>query len=210
MYIFLLEDDIALQNSIKLFLESKGAHVDTFYDGESALEAIDKQSYSLYLLDINVPGIDGLKLLELIHLYNQNAKVLMISATTDIDTISKAYRLGSLDYLKKPFFIEELYYKVKILTQEVSTKSQNLPVNEHLTKKEKVLLELLLTNTGNTITYEEIEEQVYTDFDMTPDALRGLIKRLRKKLIDYNIKSISGIGYLLEKNKENNYHENEV
>jgi len=91
MHIFLLEDDIALQSSIKMFLESKDFHVDTFYDGEVALESIDKNAYKLYLLDINVPGISGLQLLELIHNFNKNAKVLIISASNDIDTIKQAY-----------------------------------------------------------------------------------------------------------------------
>lgn len=198
MDIFLLEDDIALQSSIKLFLESKGFRVDAFYDGESALEAIDKQSYSLYLLDINVPGIDGLQLLELIHLYNSSAKVIIISALDDIETISKAYKLGSLDYLKKPFFIEELYYKIKIISQNHQTKTETPCTTEHLTKKEKTLLELLSNHIGETVTYDEIEAQVYKETPMTTDALRGLIKRLRKKLTDHNIKSISGVGYLME------------
>jgi len=200
MHIFLLEDDIALQNSIKLFLESKGFSIDAFYDGEQALEAIDKRIYSLFLLDINVPGIDGLKVLELIHLYNKSAKVLMISATSDIDIISKAYELGSIDYLKKPFFIEELYYKIKVFTKNTQMKNKNFPVTEKLTKKEQALLDLFMNYVNETVTYNDIEEMIYKDSDMTFDALRGVIKRLRKKLIGYSIESISGIGYLLKQN----------
>lgn len=199
MKIFLLEDDIALQSSIRVFLESKGFQVASFNDGESAFEALDEEKYALYLLDINVPGMDGLKLLELIRVYNSSAKVLMISATSDIDTISKAYKLGSVDYLKKPFYIEELYYKIQVMVQMVATQVQMLPTTQPLTKKERLLLELLVQRVGQSVAYEEIEERVYGGIAMTHDALRGVVKRLRKKIKGYVLKGVSGVGYMLQK-----------
>ncbi len=197
MHIFLLEDDIALQSSIKMFLESKGFHVDTFYDGEVALESIDKHAYDLYLLDINVPGINGLQLLELIHNFNKNAKLLIISASNDIDTIKQAYKNGAIDYIKKPFFLDELYYKINIFAPKAQEKS--LPTSEHLTKKERQLLKLLLENEAKAVEYAQIEEHLYPESTMSLDAIRGLVKRLRKKLKSHTIKTISGVGYKLEK-----------
>lgn len=192
MDILLLEDDIALQNSIKLFLEEKGFFVDGFYDGEDVIDAIDKKSYDLYLLDVNVPNVNGLEMLKLIKNYDNSAKVIMISANNDIETIKQAYSLGSIDYLKKPFYIDELFYKINLLTykkRDVFTKN--------LAKKERQLFELLYENMEHIVSYEEIEEKIYKDTVMTQDSLRALVKRLRKKIQDYEIKNISGVGYLL-------------
>ncbi len=198
MNILLLEDDIALQNSIKQFLESKGFHIYAFHNGETALQTLDANHYDLYLLDINVPGINGLELLKLIHNFNKNAKILIISASNDMDTIEKAYSHGAVDFIKKPFFLQELYYKINIFTQ--SHQKEKLQTTEHLTKKERQLLELLLENEANVVEYTQIEEQLYPDSPMSLDALRGLVKRLRKKLQSHTIKTISGVGYKLEKN----------
>ena len=197
MNIFLLEDDIALHSSIKNFLKEHGFQVESHYDGERALEVINIQQYDLYLFDINVPGIDGLKLLELVRLQNRDAKVLIISASSDIETIQKAYELGSIDYLKKPFYVQELLYKINLLFQR--DKKFDIPLLKEPTKKERALLELLYQNLEKLVTYERIEEKLYKENSMTQNALRGVVKRLRKKLKTYTIKSVMGVGYILEK-----------
>lgn len=85
--IFLLEDDYSLNETIKLMLDKIGFTVDSFYNGEKAFDNIIDE-YALYILDINVPNIDGLTILEKIKSVNPNAKVIIISANIDIDKIT--------------------------------------------------------------------------------------------------------------------------
>ncbi|MCT7556362.1 response regulator transcription factor [Aliarcobacter butzleri] len=105
--IFLLEDDYCLNDTIKDMLNKNGFSVDAFYDGEKAFENILGE-YVLYILDINVPNIDGIIILEKIKSVNSNAKVIIISANIDIDKITEAYEKDCDDYIKKPFDLQEL------------------------------------------------------------------------------------------------------
>jgi DNA-binding response OmpR family regulator len=108
MKIFLLEDDYSLNEAIKEILELENHIVDNFYDGEIAFDNILNNNYDLYILDVNVPNIDGLEVLEKIKSISLNLNVIIISANINIDLIKKAYLLGCDDYLKKPFDLEEL------------------------------------------------------------------------------------------------------
>lgn len=195
MKIFLLEDDYSLNETIKEMLELNYHQIDSFYDGELAYNNI-AYNYDLYILDINIPSIDGIELLKSIKKLNSQTKVIMISANINIDKIKEAYNCGCDDYLKKPFDIEELILKI----EKYNTKEKNIILDENiyfnlltnelyinsqkveLTKKEKDLLILLLDNKGKTISYENIEDFVYKREAKTSDAIRSLLKRLRKKL----------------------------
>ena len=112
MKIFLLEDDYSLNEAIKEILELEKHTVDNFYDGEIAFDNILNNNYDLYILDINVPNIDGLEVLEKIKSISLILNVIIISANINIDLIKKAYLLGCDDYLKKPFDLEELALKI--------------------------------------------------------------------------------------------------
>ena len=211
MKIFLLEDDYSLNETIKEMLELSCHEIDSFYDGEIAYNNIIGD-YNLYILDINTPSIDGIELLKSIKKLNSQTKVIMISANINIDKIKEAYNCGCDDYLKKPFFIEELILKVEkynkknsdifiteniyfsLITNELYINSQKV----ELTKKEKDLLILLLENRGKTISYENIEDFVYKREAKTSDAIRSLVKRLRKKIpMDLILNSIDE-GYLIK------------
>lgn len=202
MKILLLEDDMALNRAIKKVLElEKSNNVETFFDGEEALNALDTQ-YDLYIMDINVPNVNGLELLRLIHNQNTQAKVIIISANTDLNTLKKAYALGCVDYLKKPFHLEELRIKInnlkipKHFTSTIQLKNDD----DTLTKKEKDLLNLLLENQDTVVTYELIADYVYKNNAMSMDALRTLVRRLRSKLPENIIKNILDEGYSVSGN----------
>lgn len=111
MKIFLLEDDFSLNESIKDMLESENFIVDSFYDGKIALDNISGD-YELFILDIFVPNLNGILLLEKIKKINKNSIVFIMSANIDIDTIKGAYLKGCDDYIKKPFNIQELLFKL--------------------------------------------------------------------------------------------------
>ena len=211
MKIFLLEDDYSLNETIKEMLELNYHQIDSFYDGELAYNNI-AYNYDLYILDINIPSIDGIELLKSIKKLNSQTKVIMISANINIDKIKEAYNCGCDDYLKKPFDIEELILKI----EKYNTKEKNIILDENiyfnlltnelyinsqkveLTKKEKDLLILLLDNKGKTISYENIEDFVYKREAKTSDAIRSLLKRLRKKLPKDLILNSMDEGYFIK------------
>lgn len=212
MRILLLEDDFALHKAIKNILLMRNYEVESVYDGLSALEKISVP-YDLYILDINVPDVNGLEITQKIKLFNLNAKIIIISAYNDIKTIKEAYGRGCEDYLKKPFNIEELLIKVQksdtranekyiVITDdlkyEFSTKTLFLnEIKIELTKKELIFIHLLMTNINHSIMYEHIIEAVYPNEESDLNALRSLVKRLRKKLPDGIIQTDIVGGYAL-------------
>jgi len=195
MKIFLLEDDFALNESIKDMLEIESFLVDSFYDGKSAVSGLNN-SYDIFILDIFVPKLNGIYLLEQIKKTNPNAFVIIMSASVDIDTIKNAYIKGCDDFIKKPFNIQELLYKLskfkkdsiifkfndELIFEKLSKRLFFLDKEIELTKNEKSILTLLIENRGQSVNYEKIEEFVYKGEYKSIDAIRNLVKRLRKKL----------------------------
>ncbi|MGB5868181.1 MAG: response regulator transcription factor, partial [Arcobacteraceae bacterium] len=107
MKILVLEDNVRLSNVIKQALEQEGYKVDCFDDGDSALDALEN-GYTCFILDINVPNMDGISILEAIRLNHKNSPVIIMSSNHDLEKVKKSYELGCDDYLKKPFYIFEL------------------------------------------------------------------------------------------------------
>uniref|UniRef100_UPI004047E716 response regulator transcription factor n=1 Tax=Aliarcobacter sp. TaxID=2321116 RepID=UPI004047E716 len=195
MKIFLLEDDYSLNESIKEMLEIENYIVDSYYDGSIAYEHIIGD-YNLYIFDINLPNIDGIYLLEHIKTINKNSNVIIMSANININKIKEAYSKGCDDYVKKPFDIQELLLKVNKYTEKsyfihldknlfFDKKEKILFLDSkeiELTKNEKNLLFLLIDNIGNKVSHSQIEDFVYEREAKSSDAIRSLLKRLRKKL----------------------------
>lgn len=202
MKILLLEDDVALNKAIKKVTELDKHNTTSYLDGQDVFDGID-DSYDLYILDINVPHINGLELLDIIYTKNNESKVIIISSNTDIDSLQKAYKLGCIDYLKKPFHLEELRLKIDKLNTtapDMLSKIKLKDENNLLTKKEKYLLNILLNNINTVVTYTMIEDSVYKDKTMTMDSLRALVRRLRLKLEDDIIQNVLEEGYLISNN----------
>ncbi len=211
MKIFLLEDDYSLNEAIKEIIQLENHSVENFYDGETAFSKISND-FDLYILDINIPNINGLEILKQIKQINPKTKVIIISANINIDLIREAYTLGCDDYIKKPFDIEELLFKINryekkdtIIYLDINitfnTISKELIINNktvELTKNEKNLLFLLVDNLNNKISYEQIENFVYEGTSKTSDAIRSLVKRLRKKLPKDLISNSLDEGYYIK------------
>lgn len=195
MRVFLLEDDFSLNESIKDMLESESFLVDCFYDGKVALDSINS-NYDLFILDIFVPNLNGIELMYRIKKENSNSIVFIMSANIDISTIEEAYKKGCDDYIKKPFNTQELLFKLKKYNKSgelfkledelfFDLKLKKLiykNIDIELTKKEKQFLNLLVDNRGSIVNYSLIEDVVYDREYKTIDAIRSLVKRLRKKL----------------------------
>lgn len=212
MKILILEDNERLANLIVEALEQKKYHVDLFNDGKRALEAIDN-GYDCFILDINVPGIDGLSLLKEIRSMDNATPAIIISANVELDTIQEAYSKGCDEYLKKPFYMYELETKIEKLCKPkiclVTLQGGFTYSIEHeqlldqtgeevkLAKKEILLLNLFTKNLNKNISFERIEQYVWGGELTTTENIRALVKRLRKKLPDDTIENQGGIGYRL-------------
>ncbi|RUM70220.1 MAG: DNA-binding response regulator, partial [Sulfurovum sp.] len=113
MKILLLEDDQILCNSLKEFLELEGYSVDIAYRGPEAFDLTFENTYDLYILDVNVPEVDGFSVLSSLRESGDETPAIYITALTDINSISKGFAMGAEDYIKKPFDPEELVIRIK-------------------------------------------------------------------------------------------------
>jgi len=114
MKILILEDNEALCSIMQKTLVNESYIVHTFSDGNKALNAINN-GYSCFILDINVPSIDGIEVLKYIRLHNKDIPIIIISSNHELNKIQLSYEKGCNEYLKKPFFMYELVHKVKSL-----------------------------------------------------------------------------------------------
>jgi len=117
MKILLLEDNLNLASIIKEMLEEKKYKVDFFSDGNLVLDNF-MNGYDCFILDINVPNVDGLTLLKTIRDYDLSIPVIIISSNIELNTIKNAYVKGCNDFLKKPFYIYELEAKIDLLCKK--------------------------------------------------------------------------------------------
>ena len=220
MKIFLLEDDFSLNKIIKISLQNRGFFVDSYTDGYKAVDAILNRKHDLYILDLNVLGFDGHKVLEFIRKDDLEVPIIMISAEIDIENIKKSYSLGCNDYIKKPFDFEELYLRIQYHLSHIKKDEnsdlivdlgydfsfnlieQTLHKSKHeieLTSKEKLLLTLLVKNINNTVTNEMIHEYVWDSKEMEAVSMRTIVHKLKKKLKNGMIINLRGVGYKLIK-----------
>jgi len=212
MKILLLEDNQKLNEVITKRLKMKNYNVVSFTCGEEAYEKIT-DGFSCFILDINVPNIDGISILKKIREIYEIVPVIIISASVELDVIKQSYDFGCNDYLKKPFFIDELEIKIQMLCSIKKHKiyfdensyfdfiSATLSINNlntRLTKKEKLLINLFLNNKNQVITYSQIENYVWEGNFVTLDSIRSLIRRLRKILNKKYIQTVVDTGYIFK------------
>ena len=212
MKIFIVEDDTKLNHTITTNLELLGYNVASYTDGQKAFNSISLD-YKFYLIDITLPNINGLELVRQIKLINIHAKVFIMSAHTDIDTILKAYDLGCDDYIKKPFDLREIVVKIQkisslipdiiklssdcnydMLNKVLFYKNQEVM----LTNKEVLLLDILVLNLNKIVSSEEIETYVWGE-TIGSGHVRQLVSKLRKSLPYNTISNAIGNGYKFEK-----------
>jgi len=214
MKILLLEDNKKLNDTITKRLKLKGYKVQSFTDGADVVERI-ADGYSCFILDINVPNVDGIKILKKIREFYKDIPVIIISASVELDDIKQSYDFGCNDYLKKPFFIDELEIKIekfcKIQDDLIhfdencyfDYKSSLIFINDkeqRLTKKERLLLNLFLTKRNQVLSYEAIENYVWEGSFASLESIRSLIRRLRKILSNDYIETVVDTGYIFKTN----------
>jgi two-component system OmpR family response regulator len=218
MRVLLLEDELMLQSAIVEYLASTGYIVDAYEDGQEAFEQILKNSYDLFIFDINTPSIDGLTLLENLQAKKIYVPTIFISAITQIEQISKAYELGCYDYLKKPFHLKELslhidrLLKMANITSKSSVKLSKMYTydlqkerlffdnqEQVLTKKQSQIIHLLCSNIDSIVDFDMLRHYVWEDGYVDNATIRAEMHRVRQVLKEDLIESIKGIGYTLHK-----------
>lgn len=221
MKVFLLEDDFALNKIVTNSLKNRGFFVDTCFDGYKAVDMIMNTSYDFFILDLNVIGFDGHKILEIIRESNKETPVIIMSAQIDMENIKKSYALGCNDYIKKPFDFEELFLRIQYHIQKQNKTDkfltilgnaytfdmleQNLYYKEksiYLSIKEKLLMSLLVKNLNSITSIEMIHEYVWDSKEMEAVSMRSLIHKLKKKLKSGMIINFRGEGYKLINHEE--------
>ena len=214
--ILLLEDDVNLNETLSEFLEDSGFEVMSVYDGLEAGEKIYENSYDLFILDVNVPNINGFKLLKNLRKEGVKTPALFLTSLNSIDDVEKGYESGCDDYIRKPFELKELLLRVKALLKReffhnledsikideniyYDTLSNTLHVDKNkvsLQNKEAKLLKLFLQKREQIISHEIILNTLWS-YDETPSdtALRTYIKKLRKIIGKDRIISVKKLGY---------------
>jgi len=210
--ILLLEDNKKLNLTIKKRLELKGYEVFSFLDGQEAYNNM-YEGFSCFVLDINTPNINGIKILKKIREFYTHTPVIIISATVELEIIKQSYDFGCNDYLKKPFFIDELEIKIQKLCQikedliyfdkncSFDYKSSTITIYntpKRLTKKECLLMNLLLTKKNQVLCYEEIQNYVWEGSFASIESIRSLVRRLRKIVQKDYIQTVVDIGYIFQ------------
>lgn len=216
MKILLLEDEQMLSEAINEYLLSGGHRVTSFFDGCDALEALKQETFDLLILDINVPGIDGLDLLEQLHTLKIRPPAIYISALVDIEGISRAYDLGCYDYLKKPFHLKELSLRIDKVMQSCTIPQNHLRlsksyaydaststlmcdnVTQTLTKRQLQIIDLLARNRGRVVDFDQFRNYVWDEEYVDNATIRAEVSRLKKSLKEDFIQNIRALGYMID------------
>ena len=224
MRILLVEDDQKIASFIIKGLKAEGFAVDHAADGEDGLHLALTEPYDAAIIDIMLPGVDGLKLIENLRREKLNTPVIILSAKGEVDDRVKGLQTGADDYLAKPFAFSELLARLQALIRRSSdvsepTKLTVADISMNLISREVVragkkidlqplefsLLEYLLRNAGRVVSKTMIMEHVWDYyFDPQTNVVESRIYKLREK-IDKGfstklIHTVRGVGYVLKEN----------
>ncbi|MBS1916350.1 MAG: response regulator transcription factor [Bacteroidetes bacterium] len=223
--ILLVEDEENLHEALKLNLELEGYEVTSAYDGAKALKSIQQEYFNLIILDVMLPGIDGISIAETVRVQNNNVPILMLSAKDSSADRVLGLKKGADDYLTKPFNLEELLLRIQKLVEKnkkieaktsvgdkysfgkntidfkaqeaLNKKGQRIP----LSKKEAMLLKLLIENKNEVVTREKILQAVW-GYNVYPTTrtIDNFILSFRKYFEEDSrnpkyFHSVRGVGY---------------
>lgn len=218
MKVLVVEDEKKIASFIRKGLEAEGFVVDAAVDGDSGYTLATSRPYDVLVLDIMLPGRDGLSILKSLRERKMGLPVVLLTARSELNERLEGLNLGADDYLTKPFYIQELVARIHALVRRASGTAQsilsvadltlNLLTREvtraaekiELTVREFTLLEQLMRSPGRVLTRAQICEQVWNyHFDPETNLVDVYVQRLRKK-VDGGvgrklIETVRGVGY---------------
>lgn len=221
MRILLVEDDKMIAEAVLNGLKTARYAVDWVNNGNTAEQALNSQQYDLVLLDLGLPGQDGLQVLKHLRQEKNNTPVLIVTARDDLDSRLAGLDGGADDYIIKPFDLSELLARIRAVLRRQSGQSTPLlsncaitlnptnyqvtladqPMPIELSNKEFAILQALMTRPGIIHSRADLEDKIYAWGDeVESNAIDFLIHALRKKIGKEHIKNVRGVGWLVSKN----------
>ena len=218
MRLLLVEDDELLGDAVKMGLTQFGYIVDWLKNGDIACNILKTESFDLIILDLSLPKISGMTLLQTIRQSQNKTPVIILTARESIDDRIKGLDAGADDYITKPFDLNELGARVRALTRRAQGRADTIlqyanitidpaahsvlldgqPIN--VPRREFALLQKLIESTGQVLSREQLMQSMYSwDEEVDSNALEVHIHNLRKKLNANFIRTIRGVGYLVDK-----------
>ena len=222
MKIIIVEDDLRVSDFLQRGLTEEGFNVTVTRNGNSALEFCELYNFDLMILDLMIPGINGIEVCRKLRTNGNTMSIIMLTAKDALDSRLQGFNAGADDYISKPFSFEELLARIRAILRRNQQKLQNeilkvgaieLDMYRHkvsvngksteLTSKEFRLLEFLIRNKGRVLSHALILQDVW-EIDSYPDTniIDVYIHRLRKKLNpgkeDNYIRTIRGSGYIMD------------
>lgn len=217
MRVLVVEDEHLIANSVKKGLEQERFAVDVAYDGADGFDLAATEDYDIIILDLMLPGMDGLTICKKLREKKIHTPIIMLTARGQTQDKILGLDSGADDYLAKPFSFEELLARIRaILRRPKNGLDETITVRDLvldakaftvyrgkksvlLSSKEFSLLEFLMRNAGKILTKEQIIGHVWDyDSDILPNTIEVYIKILRSKIGDNLIKTIRGFGYKLD------------
>lgn len=219
MKILLLEDDFILNEIITEFLVSKNYDVIPTFDGIEAQNLAYEQLFDLFILDVNVPLLDGFTFLKELRVRNIKTPAIFITSLNSSEDLKQGFESGCDDYIKKPFELQELNLRINnikrlfniennveikisdVITYNTHTfELNNQGIKTTLPKKEAKILEYFLNNENKIISAEELSVNIwsYEEYPLS-STIRTYIKNLRKLLDEESIITLKGVGYRFNK-----------
>lgn len=220
MRVLLVEDDELLGDGLRTGLIQAGYTVDWTKNGLAADQALQNEKFDLVILDLTLPKIDGISLLQKVRARGDTTPVLILTARESIEERVRGLDSGADDYLTKPFDLDEVCARLRALQRRFASRALPLLIHGPLTldpashlvtlndenitlpRREFALLHILLENEGRVLSREHLTQSLYGwGEEVDSNALEVHIHNLRKKFGQTFIRTIRGIGYMIEKAK---------
>lgn len=217
MKVLLLEDEYMLRISISEFLEELGFEVTGFSNGDKAYEATYETHFDLYLLDVNVPGMNGFELLRTLRKEGNKTPAIFLTSMVNVNDLQEGYKSGCCDYIRKPFDLSELQLRILHALKSHYHGGENkldfgeglIYDTEHFTltyngqtitlsKTEKEIFTVLLKHKNQVVSVDRFQDEIWGEY-VDPANIRVQINNLRKKLPIEIIQNRRGLGYIIER-----------
>lgn len=221
MRLLLVEDDASLADALSKSIHQQGYSLTHVSNAKDALSALDSNEFTIAILDLGLPDMDGLELLAKAKLSHPDLATIILTARDSIDDKIEGLDAGADDYLPKPFDLAELFARLRAIERRGKTSTSSiimidqvsLDIASHqldvdgaiidLSRREFMLLKALMENHGRIQSKVQLEQKLYEwGEEISSNAIEVHIHNLRKRLPDNFIKTIRGVGYSVPKKTE--------